>query len=257
MIRFPLEGLAARAARLVSHFTLIKPDAARFGTGPFPTTIMMHGCGDQNGPQAHYARSAATYGVASIIVDSYTPRRITRMQAATLVCTGLKLWGRERAGDAFAALDWARRQNWVDSKRLSLAGWSHGGWTIMDALALGPAIGKHAALNDLMEDPLAGVTSVFLVYPWSGLGAHTPSRGWIKPVRAFMALAQRDAVVGTALPLRALQVAAQSGALVDSMIYPDATHSFDEESSINPTSKFHPDHAAHAIASYGQWIAGG
>ena len=29
-------------------------------------------------------------------------------------------------------------QNWVDPDRIVVAGWSHGGWTIMDALALRP-----------------------------------------------------------------------------------------------------------------------
>ena len=102
MIRFPAETLAARAARLSPCFTIVKPDVAKFGDGPFATTIMMHGCGSQIGPQTDYAKAAAEYGVASIIVDSYSLRRIDKAQAAGLVCSGLRLWGRERAGDIFA-----------------------------------------------------------------------------------------------------------------------------------------------------------
>jgi dienelactone hydrolase len=255
MIRFPTEKLADRAARLAPHFTIVTPDAALFGDGPYPTTIMMHGCGDQNGPQIDYARSAASHGVASIIVDSYTARRISKAEASALVCAGLRLWGRERAGDVLAALDWARGQVWVDPKRLSLAGWSHGGWSVMDALALGADVGKHATITDLSGDVLDGVASAFLVYPWCGAGAQTPSRGWLKPVRTFMLLAEKDSVAGVRFPLRALAAAQKSGAIVDSVVYPGATHCFDEEVTFNPTFKFDPVDTIRAIEFYGNWIS--
>jgi dienelactone hydrolase len=254
MIRLPLEKLAARTKRLVPNFTLVKPEVADFGHGPYPTTIMMHGCGDQNGPQIDYACAAARFGVASIIVDSYTARRISKAQASALVCAGLRLWGRERAGDVFAALDWARQQDWVNADALSLAGWSHGGWSVMDALALGGEVGKHAAISDLADDGLSGIGSAFLVYPWCGAGAQTPSRGWIKPVRAFMLLAEKDSVAGVRLPLRALAAAEKSGAHVDSIVYPGATHCFDKEITFNPTFKFDPIDTKRATGFYGSWI---
>jgi hypothetical protein len=119
MLRFPKESLAARATRLSPDFTVVRPEADVFGNGPYPTTIMMHGCGDQFGPQPEYAKAAAKHGVASIIVDSYTSRQITKVEAAGLVCAGLRLWGRERAGDVMAALHWARGQSFVDADRLS------------------------------------------------------------------------------------------------------------------------------------------
>ncbi len=255
MIRFPKEALAARSSRLEPGFQLVRPDPETFGQGPFPTTIMMHGCGDQFGPQPDYARAAAQHGAASIIVDSFSARQINKVEAASLVCAGLRLWGRERAGDVMAALHWARRQDWVDPQRLSLAGWSHGGWSVMDSLALGSDVGKHANLTDLAADALDGVTSAFLVYPWCGAGAQTPSRGWIKPVRAFMLLAEKDSVAGVRFPLRALEAAAKSGATTDSIVYKGATHCFDEEVTLNPTFKFDPAETARAAAFYGQWIA--
>jgi dienelactone hydrolase len=255
MKRFPTETLANRTERLAANFRVIKPDPAVFGDGPYPTTIMMHGCGDQNGPQSDYARGAALYGVASIVVDSYTLREIDKVQASALVCSGMRLWGRERAGDIFAALNWARAQDWVDGKMLSLSGWSHGGWSVMDALALGAEVGKHAGITDLAGDVLAGVGAAFVVYPWCGAGAQTPSRGWIKPVRAFMLLAEKDSVAGVRFPLRALAAAAKSGATVDSIVYPGATHCFDEEITFNPTFKFDPVDFAKAIDHYGTWIS--
>jgi dienelactone hydrolase len=256
MIKFPKEMLSARAARLASNFVVIKPDTADFGRGPFPTTILMHGCGDQFGPQPDYARAAALHGVASIIVDSYTSRQVSKVEAASLICSGLRFWGRERAGDVVAALHWARLQDWVDQDVLSLAGWSHGGWSVMDTLALGPEVGRHAAITNMDANFLDGVQSAFMVYPWCGAGAQTPSRGWIKPVRAFMLLAEKDSVAGVRFPLRALAAAAKSGADTDSMVFPGATHCFDEEVTINPTFKFDPTETARATALYARWISG-
>lgn len=256
MIRFPTENLADRTARLAPYFRIIKPDPKIFGNGPYPTTIMMHGCGDQNGPQSDYANGAARQGMASIVVDSYTMRDIDKIQASALVCSGMRLWGRERAGDIFAALHWARGQDWVNGDELSLSGWSHGGWSVMDALALGAEVGQHAGITDLAGDVLAGVGAAFVVYPWCGAGAQTPSRGWIKPVRAFMLLAEKDSVAGVRFPLRALAAAAKSGATVDSIVYPGATHCFDEEITFNPTFKFDPVDTVKAITLYGAWMSG-
>lgn len=256
MIRFPAETLDARAARLAPNFTIVKPDPADFGPGPYPTTIMMHGCGNQFGPQPDYAKAAALQGVASIIVDSFTLRQIDKAQAAALVCSGMRLWGRERAGDIFAALHFARSQDWVCAGSLTLSGWSHGGWSVMDALALGTEVGQHAGITDLSGDVLAGVGSAFLVYPWCGAGAQTHSRGWKKPVRAFMLLAEKDSVAGVRFPLNALKAAEKSGAQTDSIVYKGATHCFDEEITLNPTFKFDPVEAARAHSFYADWIAG-
>ena len=257
MFRFPKESLAIRADRLSPDFKVVKPDHARFGSGPYPTTIMMHGCGDKDGPQIDYANVAAAHGVASIIVDYYSARRINKPQALALVCAGLRLWGRERAGDICAALFWARQQDWVDGEALSLSGWSHGGWSVMDALALGPDVGKYARLTDLNDAVLDGVGSAFLVYPWCGTGTQTLSRGWVKPVRAFMLLAEKDKVAGVRAPLRALEAAQKSGAQVDSLIYPSATHSFDEKFTFNPSFIYDASLAERSMTFYGTWIAQG
>ena len=53
-------------------------------------------------------RSRARPGWAVIVVDSYKHRNISRLQAYATVCTGMHLWGRERAGDLYAMMEWAR-----------------------------------------------------------------------------------------------------------------------------------------------------
>ena len=250
MKRFPRETLSARADRLSPAAVIIKPD----GDGPFPVGIMHHGCGNADGPQIHYAKAAARAGIASVIVDSYGPRRLSLTQARTLVCGGLHLWGRERAGDLLAMLHWVRQQAWADPSRLAAAGWSHGGWTIMDALALGPACAEHARLTDVPANPLDGLKTVFLVYPWCGFGAQTHKKGWTRAISAHMILGQKDSVSGVRFPLRAAAAARLSGAQVETDIYPNATHSFDEVTSVNPTFRHDPALEARAIAAFTAWM---
>lgn len=249
MQRFPLETAERRAERLAAHWRIVRPD----GPGPFPLVVMLHGCGKADGPQGAFAAAAAARGVASLIVDSFAPRGIGRIEAASLVCTGMRLWGRERAGDALAALHWARRQDWARGDRLGLAGWSHGGWTAMDALALGGEVAGHARLEGLDGDPLAGVAGAFLVYPWCGAGAQTARRGWRRPVPAYFLLAERDLVSGVRMPLAAAARVAAGGSAVETETCAGATHAFDEVDTANPAYVYDPILAARAHAAFADW----
>jgi dienelactone hydrolase len=125
------ETLDARINALESHWRLFLPD----GPGPFVLVVQMHGCGGCFPFQDEYAKAAASAGVAALVIDSYPHRGITPNEALRSVCLGLRLWGRERAGDLFAAFQWARGQARFDPTRLYAAGWSHGGWSVLDAAA--------------------------------------------------------------------------------------------------------------------------
>jgi dienelactone hydrolase len=251
MKKFPRETLDARAQRLLPFCQIVRPE----GQGPFPTVFLFHGCGDPDGPQPGYAKAAAAKGIASVVVDSYRPRGISLIEARMLICSGMRLWGRERAGDLISLMHWARNQDWVAADRLAAAGWSHGGWTVMDALALGAEVAEFADLEGVSADPLAGLTAAFLVYPWCGLGAQTLRRGWQKAIPAFLMLGENDTLSGTKYPLRAADKVRGAGAPVETHIYPGATHSFDEETSVNPTFRFNPVQAADAQARFADWMA--
>ena len=54
------------------------------------------------------AKIVTEAGAAAILVDSFAPRRIGRAAALGTVCTGVRLQGRQRAGDLFAVMAWAR-----------------------------------------------------------------------------------------------------------------------------------------------------
>jgi dienelactone hydrolase len=125
----------------------------------------------------------------------------------------------------------------------------------MDALALGAEVAEFADLEGMPADPLAGLSTAFLVYPWCGLGAQTLGRGWQKSIPAFLMLGEDDTLSGTRYPLKAAEKIRRGGTRVETHIYPGATHSFDEETSVNPTFRFNPVQTADAQARFADWMA--
>ena len=122
------------SAKLAPFYRVTRPD----GPGPFPTALLLSGC---DGPKDNLDRWAAmlrSIGWASIVVDSHGPRGFSDYEIGACVCSGQLLMGSERAGDLLVAIDDARRMRFVDPDRIVLVGSSHGGWAIMDLLALDP-----------------------------------------------------------------------------------------------------------------------
>lgn len=237
MKKLPRETLNQRIDRLVSGFEAHKPD----GVGPFPTIIMLHGCGRADMPQAAYVEACLQNGIGCIVVDSYAPRQISIVESMGTVCTGVQLWGRERAGDLVAALAWAKTLDWVDASNISALGWSHGGWTIMDALALEKSLSQYTNISDLCEKPLESLKSVFLIYPWCGPGSHSAMRGWNRNLPAHMIVGGRDLVSGEFLPKRAAKKLKDNGVNIEVSHFDRATHGFDEPDALHPAQKYDPE----------------
>ncbi len=244
------ESLETRAAALAAHAAVLKPE----GPGPFPVTLQFHGCGGVKSQQWAYGEAARAAGWAAVIIDSYAHRGIGRARAYATVCTGLSLWGRERAGDVYAALAWARAQGWADPSQLALAGWSHGGWAVLDALAMSAPAARRATRLDVPDDVLAGVASVFLVYPYAGVGCVAALKGWRIRPRGAAIVCARDRVVGRRAPLRVLERLRGDGAPIEINTY-DATHAFDEPEARDVRSRHDPVLTARATARYAELLA--
>lgn len=230
------ETLDARITRLSPHFTVVRPE----GDGPFPVILMMHGCGGPRPFIRDMARVAAEAGAAAIVVDSYTPRRISRAAAYATVCTGARLQGRERAGDLYAALAWARRQDWADPDRAAAIGWSHGSWTIMDALALrsGAEMARATGLSDLPDEPLEGLRATLLVYPYANVGSFAGRRAWRFAPESTAIVVEHDYVVG---PTRgALERQRAHGAPLDILFFDGATHAFEDDQAADVRVRYNP-----------------
>jgi len=230
------ESLDQRIARLEPHFSVARPE----GPGPFPVVFMLHGCGGHRPFQDDMAETAIRAGAAVVQVDSYAPRRISRAAGIATVCTGMRLHGRERAGDLFAAMAWARTQNWADASRFSAIGWSHGAWTIMDALALRPnELERATGLSGLADEPLAGLEGALLVYPYANVGSYAGRRDWrLAPSYSTAIVAERDYIVG---PTRAtLERQRARGAPLEIVVFEGATHAFEDEHAEDPRVRYNP-----------------
>lgn len=220
-----MEHLDHRIAGLSPHARLFLPA----GPGPHPIVVQMHGCGGCQPFQLTWAKVATSAGWAALVVDSYPHRGISRFEALATVCTGLRLPGRERAGDLFAALAWLRRQDWADSRRIVAAGWSHGGWTVLDALALNPGAEARAAtrLEGLPDEPLDGVVGAFVVYPYVGLGS-LARRGLRYDAKPLAIVGGRDVIVNGPGSERTLRRMSTPSGPIDVRRFDRATHAFDE-----------------------------
>lgn len=197
-----------------------------------------------------YVDAALSVGVAAVVIDSYTPRRISRLMASATICTGARFRGAQRAGDLFAALHWLRSQAWADADRAAAVGWSHGSWTIMDALALGPSVPRATGLADAHPAQLAALKSVVLIYPYCAFPSLTSARGWSAQPRVWSILGGKDAVVGERFPRRAFERLARDGLDVDTLYFPDATHAFEDDAANDPRSRHRPDLADQARAYF-------
>jgi dienelactone hydrolase len=233
-----METLRDRIGLLSPNFDIVRPG----GAGPFPLAVLLHGCGGRQPFLDGYAETLKRIGIASLIVDSHTPRRINRTAASLTVCTGARLQGRERAGDLFAAFAWARAQDWVDPNRLIAAGWSHGAWTLIDAMALRPGaeMARATKLADLPEEPLTGLSGAFLAYPYAGvasLGGRRAPR--LKPQTTAI-VCGRDYIVGTKIPLATLARLRAHGLPLQLSLFEQSTHAFECTPAYDPRVRYDP-----------------
>jgi dienelactone hydrolase len=98
------------------------------GKPPFPAVVVLHGCNGISQNTFVWARRLATWGYAALIINSFNPRGLQQ------VCDGSRaLPGPERAQDAFEAAAYLRTRSDIDADRIAVLGYSHGGWTALNA----------------------------------------------------------------------------------------------------------------------------
>lgn len=111
--------------------TLFKPD----GSGPFPAVVLLHGCGGIRPHFVQWAGAIRDMGYVALLVDSFRPRGISSICANSQTMASMT---RDRVADAYGALRHLKGLPFVDGDRVVLMGWSHGGWTTLEAIASRP-----------------------------------------------------------------------------------------------------------------------
>lgn len=229
-LSLPRDNVAERSALLSPYYRISLPDG---GAGPFPTALLASGC---DGPRDNMERWAALLnaeGWATVIVDSHGPRGYDDYQIWRLICAGQLLTGTERAADLLVAMQDVRTMATTDPDRILLLGASHGGWAILDLLALQdrrrrppglrswPGGSKDAAFRGLQ----AGIT----LYPYCGPGSLAARRGWRRHLPLLMVLVEGDTITDDAdcQELAARQTAQGLSFPVHMMT--GVTHGFDQK----------------------------
>lgn len=219
----------ALSAELSPFYRIHQPD----GPGPFPTALLYSGCDGPHDNMRRWADALVADGWAAVIVDSHAPRGYDDHEAWRLVCLGQLLAGGERAGDVLVSLSDVRAMDFVDADRMALIGMSHGGWSIMDLLAMDAAgelpLNLAGAPGAPDNPPLSGVAGVVLVYPWCGPTNRAVEEGWDHPAPILFVLADDD-VIAPSADCRAVAATLQAqGRSVEIVSFAGVTHGFDQK----------------------------
>ena len=102
------------------------------GAGPFPAVIILHTCSGVAVDAGIVSRVNADYllkGIATLVVDSFTPRGFTSICQYTT-----RISPHRRAEDAYAAMAWLALRPDIDSKHIFVQGYSHGAAAAIDAI---------------------------------------------------------------------------------------------------------------------------
>jgi dienelactone hydrolase len=130
--------------RLLERYSTVMLPA---GKGPFPGVVLISGGGGIGHRERDWARRLTHWGFACLLVDSHSPRGLFHRE---VVGRGRKvLPGWERAPDAWWGFERLARNPKVDRRRIGVMGWSHGAWTVMEALrpdAMPPQVRFKAAV---------------------------------------------------------------------------------------------------------------
>ena len=106
-------------------------------------------------------------------------------------------------------------------------------------------------------DVFAGLSGMFLVYPYCGWPSRTPDHGWPDPVPTMFVLAEGDVITPPGDCIGIAELINASGGQVSVQILEGAVHSFDEADTgpeSAPDYVYDPDHEAEAHALFRQFV---
>jgi dienelactone hydrolase len=225
------------SSSLRQYYRVSKPA----GPGPFPTGLLFSGCDGPKDNMDRWAKMLNDNGWAAIIVDSHSPRNYQDFEVWRLICTGQLLFGTERAGDVLIAISDARRASFVDKDAIVLIGASHGGWAVMELLALERDWKLPPNLSRMpdqipLDDPLGSVLGQILLYPYCGLANHASQGGWRHPAPTLFLLSGADSITPSEECMAVAELLGERGLPVETVVIPGVTHGFDqsERSSLSP-----------------------
>ena len=211
---FPsLDGPLTGGKPTLLHGLLMKPD----GIGPFPAIVALHGCdglfkgGTLVAREAAWAELLTSHGYVVLFPDSFGPRDVTSD------CEGrVRAWA-ERSYDAYGALRFLQAQSFIIGERIGVIGWSHGGGTVIFAIAP-DSIARPADL------PKGDFRAAVAFYPaW----CTRLSIDWKPDIPFLLEIGAHDNSIQPAPCIERTKSAQADGAPVQMKVYDGAVHDFD------------------------------
>ena len=177
---------------------------------PKAAVVLLHGCSGLGAPQGHirwWMSALRKEGVASVAVDSFTPRDVSTVCGKDPAQTEVSEVD-ERVDDALAAVGFLRTDPRIKAKRVAILGWSNGGSATLATMARRPK----------------GVTGAVAFYPGCGLRGAVPA---LRP-------AARTSIFHAAKDPLQPACAKRKAARVDITTYTGAQHGFDRATTKAP-----------------------
>lgn len=209
------------STRLDRHNLVLIPE----GDGPFPAVLLLHACFGNLGHVDRWARTLQSLGYAAVVVNSMAARGLDGHFDNVAVCSGLVLRPPDRARDISLGIDKLATLERVDSSRIAVVGFSHGGWTALEYLGQGE-VSVPASTSARNR---ASVRSVVVVYPYCGGDVASGLERWPRDVRMLMLLAGNDRTVGTSKCENVAREQEARGYAISLHVYPRAEHGYDVE----------------------------
>jgi dienelactone hydrolase len=253
--------MAERTAMLAGNAQYYAPPQQ---AGRAPLVILVSGCGGlvgMYGPKTimrDYAGAANRAGAYAIVVDSFGSRGMDFETAVSTTCSGLQLRGNARAGDILAAEELARK-HWsnVEFSGVILAGWSHGGWTVMELLSADPDARQIG--NFRIERPAPRALTpdaVALFYPYCGILNITAFSKWDFKGPLLLLTAGLDDRSPPEKCVSEIEQARGGKDGIEAITYENVTHAFDEpDHTPDSTFRHDPEAAARAHALFQRFVA--
>jgi len=240
---FAMNTLSSRWAALEPHVIVVGPEDDK----PRPAVLLFHGCGGLRSHLPRYAEEAKAAGWRAFIVDSYGPRGWSRLRTLLTVCTNLNFRGIDRAGDLLAAYHGIGQRPDVDASQIVMGGWSHGGWSLMELLALKPEP-RALGLQDMDQADLSKLAGVWLAYAYIGPLAPNRLKRWQHPMNVFTMTCSRDHLTTIRNAEKINEAIRANGSSVEHWIG-QGTHAFDEPTSNGPM-KHNPEETLQALKRF-------
>ncbi|MCX7155126.1 MAG: dienelactone hydrolase family protein [Rhodocyclales bacterium] len=219
-LQFPAEPSALSAVER-PRMALLKPE----GVGPFPALVLVHQCGGlgsprwQNQSMLGWAKDAVARGYVALLVDSLGPRGVDT------VCYGPKggVFFSRGVKDALQAAEHLQKFDFVDRKRIALAGFSWG--AMVSVLASSARWSGNAVPTTRFAAAVAFYPGCFTIRPPTAASYEIVQPDIDRPLLVLMG--QLDNETPADECAAKLGAAKAAGAPIEWHVYPQATHCWD------------------------------